>query len=407
MESNKKEKIAYYAILIFFFAAFMEAFGFKNRYMLVCLALCCIYYVWKQRKAVPGIREAILGVSLLVYAYIAKKTIVSVVLLPVLFMYVAKVVVLDSGMRQEGEKKVWHMLGAMVFGLCAHGFLNLWCLLNTYQYAGARGVRHWPDIWTHDALVPATQQNFYILPILALLFPAIYYMRKYTKTCVLVCLCGAFALWMSFWTDSRIPVLIFGLAVFWELLLFAGINKKNKKVLRICIAGIIVLIILGVLLYIAFQANWFGLQNSRLYQILVRDGGILNNVRFKAQLSAIRQLLVYPMGGYHMDIVGLSYVHNVWLDMANAAGLIPFLGLVIYTAFSLYDLVRLLKNPDVTQEIKYVLSGLYVVFVLYYMVEPALEATVFFMVPWTYLNGIIYACCKMYGLQKTNKGYSE
>ena len=91
-----------------------------------------------------------------------------------------------------------------------------------------------------------------------------------------------------------------------------------------------------------------------------------------------------------MELAGLNYAHNVWLDLANAAGVIPFVALVGYTILSFFDLIKLLKSAYVSQGIKYAASGIYLAFVLYYMIEPALEANILYLIPWIYINGIIY-----------------
>ena len=91
-----------------------------------------------------------------------------------------------------------------------------------------------------------------------------------------------------------------------------------------------------------------------------------------------------------MDLGVLEMAHNLWLDTAKAAGILPFISLVVYTLLSAYDMFRMLRNGKVPSSVKYVLSSLWLVMMLYYMIEPALEATVQFLVPWTFMNGIVY-----------------
>lgn len=104
-----------------------------------------------------------------------------------------------------------------------------------------------------------------------------------------------------------------------------------------------------------------------------------------------------------MDLCGLQYCHNVWLDIANASGLIPFFLMIIYTIVSCIDIINFLRNPYFKNLLKYIISGLYFAFVVYYMVEPALMADVKFFVPWTYINGLVYGCNIM--SRKRKEGY--
>ena len=120
-----------------------------------------------------------------------------------------------------------------------------------------------------------------------------------------------------------------------------------------------------------------------------KGGGIINNVRFKAQRMALEQLFVYPMGGRQMEL-GRNYCHNTWLDMANAGGLIPFFSFALYTVYALYETVCLLLRKTVSPEIKVSLSGLYLAFFLYLSVEPALDASIHLVTPWIFINGITH-----------------
>lgn len=151
------------------------------------------------------------------------------------------------------------------------------------------------------------------------------------------------------------------------------------------------------------------IKNINIYQLdwINRDGGILNNIRFKAQINVLKQIFKYPMGGYRMDLCGLSYAHNVWLDLANAAGIIPFMTFVSYTLIVFTELFKMIRSRGMSNEIKYGLSGIWSSFVLYYMVEPALEANVLYLVPWIYINGMIcgYDCgCSI--IDKKNQSYN-
>ena len=77
--------------------------------------------------------------------------------------------------------------------------------------------------------------------------------------------------------------------------------------------------------------------------------------------------------------------------MANAGGLIPFFTFTVYTVYSLYELCALIKKKEISTEIKLMTSGIYVVFFLYFSVEPALDASIHYLTPWIFLNGIVHA----------------
>ena len=122
---------------------------------------------------------------------------------------------------------------------------------------------------------------------------------------------------------------------------------------------------------------------------LSKDGGILNNVRFVAQRKALSQLFDYPMGGTSNEL-GIIMAHNLWLDMAIAAGLIPFFAFIAYTLWTLYELIRFVFTKGIDTEVKLMIAGIYVAFFLFYMVEPAFNASIHFITPWMLINGLVH-----------------
>ena len=383
-----KYKLKYNVIIIinlfFLTVYFCQLFAFPNKLSLLGSGILCLIYWCKQKKYHIDISVVLLFLSLFLYTVLADfklADIVSITILPVTFMLLGKYLIISGRNKNE----IWIGIAALVLGFTVHGVLNSFL----YFYNGfTEGLgRMWKDIWSGVDL-PATHQNVYVLPIISILFPAFLYWKKYKKICLSILLLNIFFLVHAIYSYSRIPILIWGIIIAGEFILFAVLNQNNIKAIKFqsvrIIVGLLMVISLAVLLLKSGLVD-----TEKIMSTLNRNGGILHNIRFRAQLNALRQLFVYPFGGYKMDLCGLAHCHNVWLDIANAAGVIPFFLMVMYTVFSFLDLFKLLKDPRCSSSLKYVLSGLYFAFVLYYMVEPALMANVNFFVPWTYINGLI------------------
>ena len=90
-----------------------------------------------------------------------------------------------------------------------------------------------------------------------------------------------------------------------------------------------------------------------------------------------------------MNLLTNSYVHNLWLDVLYATGLIPFFFLIIYTFKSITNLIRLIiqKNTDV--ELKIFIFSIYTGFFLNFMVEPILEGVPYMFLSFCIINGMI------------------
>ena len=386
---REKEKVIYIISMFVLLAFFAQFFNFPNKLSVVCAFLICSSYCILQRKILAGVREILLFFTMALYIWFSGKrnlTGISIILLPVLFQMAGRYMLNNAKYRKEFIRCLWCLIGVFVLGYTIHAILNT----GTYWLygLGERG-RVWKDVWTGYE-VPATQHNIYFLPALAVVFPAIIYIKKQKAVCGVSLVIAAFFIWFSVISRSRTPLVIFAIALLWGIFFWCVYNwkdKKTQKTILICGAAILAIILVGGL--VAWM-NLEKIQNTSFYTTFQRGGGILHNVRFKAQLNALKQLFVYPFGGYQMDLGVLEMAHNLWLDTANAAGILPFISLVVYTLLSAYDMLRTLRSGKVPLSVKYVLSSLWLVMILYYMIEPALEATVQFLVPWTFMNGIVY-----------------
>lgn len=100
-----------------------------------------------------------------------------------------------------------------------------------------------------------------------------------------------------------------------------------------------------------------------------------------------------------MDLVGLNYVHNVWLDIANAAGLLPFILVSLYSILTMVNVVILLFRKGISVEVKLMLTSTYAAMFLYDFVERGLETSVMFWSVGTFISGVISG---MIARDKTN-----
>ena len=386
---REREKFIYAASLIVLLAFFTQLFNFPNKLAVGCMFLICAVYFLMQKKAVIGLREILLFFTMLTYIWFSGRrnlTGISIVLLPLLAQMTSQYLMNGGEGHTDREKRIWMLLGVFVIGYTIHAVLNARLFLDMGpDYQG----RYWLDFWTRSD-TPATQHNMYFLPVLAVVFPAILYIMKQKAVCIITLAAAAFSIWFSAISQSRTPLVIFVIVFVWGIFLWVIFHRRDQKARKIMLIGAVVILAAVAAGALFVWLNFDTIQTTRIYTTLHRDGGILHNVRFEAQRNAIRQLFDYPWGGYQMELAVLEMAHNVWLDMAKAGGLLPFAGLVIYTLLAIYDMVKLLRNANVSSALKYVISGLWIALMLYYMIEPALEATVQFIVPWTYINGIAY-----------------
>lgn len=389
-ENLHSQKIIYYAVLCLLFLFFFQFMGSHKMVFFeistLLGGLICLYYAWKQKKIRVAVPEIISVLSFFSYTLIAKMSVPLMILhtsLPPLFLLIGKYLSKDIVSEKNSDRYILRYIMLFVCAYTLHGLLN--CLI--YFRDGFAGERSWHDVW--GELLPATQHSLYTLPVLSLMFLVFLYWKKYKALCTGTICIGIFFLFQAAHSLSRTQIMIWILIMFWEVFLFILLNRKNREVMRAVKRCAVILAIACGILAVFLIVNYNIFRNLEIIRIFQRGGGILHNVRFQAQIRVLQQLFVYPFGNTEMDLGGLYYAHNVWLDMAKATGVIPFFLLLIYTVISLVDMAKFLLDTSVAPGLKYMLSGLYFALLLYYMVEPALDANIAYLTPWFYLHGIV------------------
>lgn len=382
------QKITFGVVLLFLCCYFMRLFAFPNVLTVaVGAGLCLIMLIQQERIRID------LGICLLALTMVSYYGIVNgvrgmffmILYIPLVLYMLAEYAVCGIKRDKKFEKKLQLLIFALVAGFAVYGILNsyMW-------YAGyvVPGTRRWQDFWTGE-IVPGTQHTAYYLPVLAMFVPAVVYFKEHKLKSIVLILLTAFFGYSSLATRSRMSVVIFALAACLQAVLFVCMDHKKVKKLvsskNTWIAAFVLLLGLVVGGFLVKDAPVV----VAFIENLGKGGGILNNVRFSAQQSALSQLFLYPMGGRQMEL-GREFCHNTWLDMANAGGVIPFFAFALYTLYTLYELLRFLFNKQMKAETKMMMTGLYTAFFLYLSVEPALDASIHLVTPWIFVNGLIH-----------------
>lgn len=383
---DKIQIITFWIGCIFLGGYFLRIFNFPNELILVLGGTLCLVMFMQQKKIKIDIGACLLAVTLFSYyviIYGIRGMTFSIVYIPLVIYIMTKYLMYYV---KNDDDKIRILILTLIIGYSLHGMLNSGLYFMGYHVPKER---RWMDIWTGEWML-GTHHAVFFLPVFALCFPAVAYFKKRKWESTVVLLVSAFLLYTSLATRSRTPILAFVIVVAVQLLIFLMIEKdKTKKLLSNRItwyvfAGMIVLLIIGFLFVKDTPVI------SAFIENLSDDGGILGNARFAGQRLALKQLFDYPMGGRNMDFGALhNYCHNTWLDMANAAGLIPFFAFTAYTLYTMYNLILYLKDQTVLSETKLIITGIYVAFFLFFTVEPAFDASIHYLTPWLFTNTLI------------------
>lgn len=390
LDKMKKEKLGFFAAVVFLLCYFMLFFDFPNLLTVLFGSAICLVLLIKQEKLRLDVGTILLSVTIVSYFFIRYGFENAIVLgLPYvgILMYVlANYLSCELKTKEESEKLLFIIFFAVVLGYTIHGILNSYMYLAGYR---TEGRRHWYDFWMNIYL-PATEQVIYFLPVLSLIFPAIVYFRKNRLLNIFVMLSSLFFVYISWISDSRMSIFIFPLVFGAQCILYILIEwKKVKNYIlerKTVFAVLAILFIVGVLMFVLTDNPIMNVLKTKLG----RDGGVFGSERFVAQKLALTQLFVYPMGGSQMDFGRISYAHNTWLDMANRAGLVPFFAFSAYTFWTVYEMIVWLTKKEISTRRKLTVAGVYGAFFLYYTVERGIDNSMHFMTPWFFVNGMVH-----------------
>lgn len=390
LQQKNVQSIFWTAVTVFLCCYFVMLFDFPNRITILLGSITCLLLIYRQKCFRLDLNTILITVTISSYYIILYGTRAFTMSLPYvgILMYVLGNY-LSSEVKEKHDYEKFYMLFlfTIILGHSLHGILNAVLFMDGQLFED--DIRVWMDIWMQITL-PGTQQIVYFLPVLAMVFPAIVWFKKRKCANVLMIVTAVFFIYISMASQTRTSVLILPLVFAAQILLYVILEwKRVKKILlhknTKIFAGIGLVVLAGMI----FLLKDHPLVSS-FVGIMGRDGGILNNIRFKLQRSALQQLWLYPMGGDQMNFMGYPYAHNAWLDMANEAGWIPFFAFTAYTVHVVYELIRWLGKKEVSTERKIILAGIFGAFFLYYTVERAFDSSMHFMTPWFFINGLVH-----------------
>lgn len=273
-------------------------------------------------------------------------------------------------------------------GYFIYGSLNMYNYLKDEVPIGTRVAY---DFWGQHA-IGATLMSAYFIGIGALLF-YVFFTKFDIKGIIIklfILLGVGWSVYLNIVLANRTFFIISGLVLLLMLLAHVFlIPKKGIKILAITI--VIVLIstliyrydVIGIRSWIE-ATRWFIRINNTI------ESGLLNDPRFKVYGLVWKQIFDYRLGGFQMDIGGLTHAHNLWMDVLYTAGVYPFFLLLGFTFLTITSLFKLLMIKSIPYTTKIIVVSLFLGYNMYFMVEPILDGVPYVFSFYCLINGLTY-----------------
>ena len=172
----------------------------------------------------------------------------------------------------------------------------------------------------------------------------------------------------------RTTFLLFIIVLFVSLIYyFIYIKKINIKNF---IKYILMLLFIFFLSIVVIYLNLFDIRTylSRitLFAKIFRQG--FDSGRITIFINSIKYYTKYLWGGQKISENLGSLIHNMWGDIYDYAGIIPFILILIYTISSIKVGVKFIKNKSISTSFKLVIINLYICSFMVMLLEPLLSA---------------------------------
>lgn len=391
MQKENKDKLFWIINTCILFLYAVDIFGFPNKLAIIWIGFVGIY-CWKTKIAIKiDIKTILLAAAMFSHAAIYKYynpdfstgLILSLGLVPVLFYLLGRQLIgIISVNNKRYEYKAEILTVVISVGMFIHALLNFYVWLQ-----GDRG-KFWDDFWPDMMCTISTRHSFLSVAIVSLIAYGLFYFTPKWYYSILLLVMAVIANGINVMYDNRMVLAITVVILGMNAVIYLYLNRKSKKTW--CIAlGIFVA---GVLLAaLVLGMNLGGIKDTQYYRNLVmRDGGIIRNIRFQIHAKAISQLLSHWKGGATMELLGFSVAHNYWLDLANQTGLASFIPMVLFTVSGLVDMIKLILNENISNKLKYLLPSVFMAIFSYHYMEVGGMNQPNFVLYFTFMAGIIY-----------------
>lgn len=172
--------------------------------------------------------------------------------------------------------------------------------------------------------------------------------------------------------SNRASILFFLLFMLVSIMIYNKNKRMNNRIN-------LVIIILGMLIlgYLFYDINLFGIQDIFMKIPVFERAQTLNEIgyedpRLERQIYVLQNFFKYRNGGGKFN-AEIGEVHNVWLDIYDYSGLLPFLLFLIFTLVIVKAMMKAYNNSSFDKISGYLFMLLFAFFISFAM-EPVFRS---------------------------------
>lgn len=268
----------------------------------------------------------------------------------------------------------------LIYGFFLHGALNvLFYTINPSSMIERSMINIWGGQLT------ATLQNLLFIPIVSLLFYGIYILRDKKRKILIITAC-LIAVYGSIVSASR-TLLYLVLICFLINMIFTACKKKYRRInILVSVLALVIALVAG------YELNLFGIRlwvetsslGERIATGISTNDSLRENIRWTMSLKILSELPSHPWG----NITVVHYAHNLFLDIAKYTGIIPALGLLLWSISETVKQFSYTRNYC-SDEWDAIMFSMTISFMIAFFLEPVLEGLPIIFGAFCYLCGVM------------------
>ena len=264
-------------------------------------------------------------------------------------------------------------------GMYFHGLLNVVAYLRSDYSAYYEYYRQSVDFWRDELVNVKTTEMLYTFATglgMGVLFSKSKLLYKMISTIIVIISVGVAA-----FLANRTLILVFIALAVWRTLVLLLNHKIRFETKLAVVFGIL---FLGVVAVYIVVNNKYGVRDF-IFSLKIVERFTSNSELTRFEVWGLffdeMRFLDYPFGGKFLTIGSeFGYLHNMWLDVYNVAGIIPFLFLIVLSGkfiLEYFDFSRVMKKYEKDDE-NIILQTLMLSTLMNMMVEPIVEANPYY-----------------------------
>lgn len=227
-------------------------------------------------------------------------------------------------------------------------------------------VRFYYSLWYDFVKKPATVISMSLVIPLTWGTYSIFFSPRYKK--LIGSLFIVITVGVNLFTKTRTlvyltPFLLLAEFFFWIIF------KKRKMKLGLIISTVCAAFLLGLLIvyYMNKDALYQRFEGTFLSRFM--EYGMSTNGRWSFSKNVLENFsFTYIGSGYYSASLGTP--HNIWLYFYDYGGIVSFLVYLVFTGMLVVNYIRFLLNKALPQEVKFLISTVFGVIFIEYMLEP-------------------------------------